>query len=512
MKECVDHKGVKYKTLRAMCSHWGINLSTFHNKLKKGIPLADILEPNPTPVTDHLGHSFPHIYSMCRHWGVTYSDFYRRRSQGWPLKCPLQNRANAHKCTDHTGQGFPSVPAMCEQYGVNEKTFRSRLATGMTLKQALTGSSFSDHKGNNFNTKRHMCHHYQISVKTYDDRIKNGWSVQQALETPDSVFNSSKLQSCKECTDHKGKKFKSKKEMCDHWGISDIILAKRLSRGWSLEKALTTSTKGHGVKDHTGRTFSSNSAMCNYWGVSVGTYKRRRLAGYSMKDSLSKDFMGRNAHTDHTGMKFPTLQAMCDHWHINRAAYISRIKYGYTVEKALTTPLVKHNKRCTTDHLGIKYPSVKAMCDHYGVPIHIYRKRRYIKKLDMEQALAPLACDKHSKRAHGPCKDHEEHVFKSQADMCRHWNIKPVTYIYRRKKGYSIKDALTLGSIYHQPASYISPDSEPCSDHLGNQFKSVQEMCRHWGVDAKTYSIRRRYGLPVGASLTGAFSKNNQKG
>jgi hypothetical protein len=41
-------------------------------------------------------------------------------------------------------------------------------------------------------------------------------------------------------------------------------------------------------------------------------------------------------------------------------------------------------------------------------------------------------------------KDHLGNEFNSTKEMSEHYNINYLTYMYRRNKGYSLKDALTL--------------------------------------------------------------------
>jgi len=41
------------------------------------------------------------------------------------------------------------------------------------------------------------------------------------------------------CTDHAGEEFRSRTEMCRYWHIDRKLFEYRISRGWSLEDALT---------------------------------------------------------------------------------------------------------------------------------------------------------------------------------------------------------------------------------------------------------------------------------
>ena len=45
-------------------------------------------------------------------------------------------------------------------------------------------------------------------------------------------------------TDHLGNVYKSKVEMCKHYGISVSVYDHRTDKGWSQERALTTPMRG----------------------------------------------------------------------------------------------------------------------------------------------------------------------------------------------------------------------------------------------------------------------------
>lgn len=96
----------------------------------------------------------------------------------------------------------------------------------------------TDHKGNKFPSRKKMCDYWKVSYEAFQKRIKNGWTLEQALTLPpDSKINGP----CKTITDHKGKVYHTHKEMCEKYHISPQLFAKRIARGWSIERALTES-------------------------------------------------------------------------------------------------------------------------------------------------------------------------------------------------------------------------------------------------------------------------------
>ena len=102
---------------------------------------------------------------------------------------------------------------------------------------------------------------------------------------------------CKKCRDHLGHEYRSIREMTRAWKVTDFQYYKRLSRGWSPEKALTVPSGGsHPVKDH-------------------------------------------------LGQDFPTLRKMAEHWEVEYQTLLARLKKGWSVEKALTAPLDRRGRK-----------------------------------------------------------------------------------------------------------------------------------------------------------------------
>ena len=65
--------------------------------------------------------------------------------------------------------------------------------------------------------------------------------------------------------------------------------------------------------------------------------------------------------------------------------------------------------------------------------------------------------------------------------MCEHWGIKDNTYRERIKQGMSLEQALTT-------SRRKGPQS--CTDHLGQKFKSIEEMCKYWNILTKVESTQ----------------------
>ena len=200
---------------------------------------------------------------------------------------------------------------------------------------------------------------------------------------------------CRKCRDHLGREYRSVRDMIRAWPVTESQYYKRLSRGWSLEKALTVPSGGyHPVRDHLGQEFRCARDMAAAWKVGYFTYLARRKYGWSLERALTEPVRDRcrfpdpagagitdpyelsvatgvAAHTiyrrfrtgkspaevefagnlkripsrDHTGRDFPTLRKMAEYWQIGYQTLLARLKKGWNVEKALTEPLDRRGRK-----------------------------------------------------------------------------------------------------------------------------------------------------------------------
>ena len=89
------------------------------------------------------------------------------------------------------------------------------------------------------------------------------------------------------------------------------------------------------------------------------------------------------------------------------------------------------------------------------------------------------------------CKDHTGREFKSQNEMCKHWGVYASTFLYRLNKGMSLKEALTHKSFKDEV--YIDPE--------GREFKSLTDMCNFYHIGIDTYKERLARGFTPGEAL-----------
>lgn len=369
-------------------------------------------------------------------------------------------------CKDHHGKRFPSIQSMCDYYHIPRSLYLTRVRNGWSRKECLLGRKgeeasvggrrlkpCTDHLGNQFASLTDMCNHYGIAVQTYYSRKRNGYDLETILTTKERLLDPSKTQYKKRWFDHKGKEFHTLSELCAHYNISISTYRKKLLAGYPLKQILTEPNITNGrisrieCTDYLGNHFPSEADMCKYHGIKYTTFKRRKRMGWTGKALLEKPKKTNHSRgcKDHKGNEFPNLNKMCGFYKISTATYYSRIKMGWSLRKTLTTPtksqsLANGYQKATTpckDHKGKKYISVVAMCDAYGVNpgTFIYRRKHGI---SLKDALVP---DENYRKKR--CTDHLGNEYPSMAAMGRQYNLNPHAIVYRLQSGMSLEEALT---------------------------------------------------------------------
>ena len=140
------------------------------------------------------------------------------------------------------------------------------------------------------------------------------------------------------------------------------------------------------------------------------------------------------------------------------------------------------------DHLGNKYKSIREICNVYNISEKTFRLRMR-SGWDIKKILT-FGC---KKQHMVQCVDHLGNEYVSIKDMCRSYGINTATYRQRIARGWDIEKALT----YFPIESRVK-----CVDHLGNKYASKTEMCNKYGIPVSSYNKRIKKGLSVEQALT----------
>ena len=292
------------------------------------------------------------------------------------------------------------------------------------------------------------------------------------------------------CTDHLGKEYPSKRALLDEYEIADVSLRYRLNKkGMSLEEALTTpsarSNRGgtEAVTDHLGKEYPSKAEMCAAYGIKRATFFRRLRCGWTLKDALETPMKQHLQHIQRyiigpNGQKYTCIEQMCTEWGITREEYCTNIKLGLSMKDALTTHPEKtafFGKTKCHDHLGKEYDSFSAMCKHYGVSKDTFRGR-----IELGWTLKEILTNPKRRTPSKPCYDHLGNYYERLSDMLEEYGVSNTTYNTRLKRGWTLEEAL-LGKGEHRNKN-IGPD--------GTVYPSDFIMCRMNNLETATYYAR----------------------
>lgn len=168
--------------------------------------------------------------------------------------------------------------------------------------------------------------------------------------------------------DHLGNEFKTKKEMCDYWGVTVTAAQSRSRDGWSLEKILTTpvkSTSGKISEDHLGNKYSTEREMCKFYNIEVTLFRCRiNDLNWSLEDALTIPAKDRRC-IDHLGNEFKNKKEMYKYWGITERMGDARSRDGWSLEKILTTPHKELNKYF--DPTDQNWYTVKELSEKYQI-------------------------------------------------------------------------------------------------------------------------------------------------
>ena len=248
-KPVEDHLGNIYPTKKEMCAFYGVPFQTYAYRLNHGWTLEAALTTPSTPqVTrnepiDHKGIRYPTIKEMCDAYGVRVATYMYRRNHGWDIKSALTTPLNgkpetdAMPFTDHKGNRYPTLQSMCSAYGIRPALYSSRINRGKSIAEALETPIENrgvEYAGKTYPSLKELAKEYNLTANTIRARLWLGWTLEEAIT--EHVTN-------RVSYDHLGKRYQTQKEMCQAYGVEYTTFRKRLKLGWTTEQALLGSRK-----------------------------------------------------------------------------------------------------------------------------------------------------------------------------------------------------------------------------------------------------------------------------
>lgn len=191
-------------------------------------------------ICDHKGNKFTSVPAMCAAWGVSNTTFRQRIiKSGYSLEKALTYKNGNHgKVVGDAicvfGTYYPHIQSIADAYALTWDTVSDNLKD---IEGYLTNSGNLTFEGIRYGSLASLSAKFGVGIYTLRQRLSRGWSLHDALHTPVGVQG---VGNCRPCRDHLGNEFDSKSSMCGFWGVPAETFTKRISRHWSLEKALTT--------------------------------------------------------------------------------------------------------------------------------------------------------------------------------------------------------------------------------------------------------------------------------
>ena len=291
------------------------------------------------------------------------------------------------------------------------------------------------YKGRNYNSYTELSKDLDASYDIVRWCFKKGMSIDEVVNYCKSNY----------IEDHLGNRFKTQKEMAEHWGVPLNTYIHRKHQGWSLKDILSTPVKRKEVyKDHKGRVFSSIRELCATYKTSENTLLRLKDEYNTFEEATHfLDNRSKKVIKDHLGNVYPTIDAMANYYGIKPASLHSRLHKGWVLERALTTPvnpaLVRKTKQIKeyTDYRGRVFSSLSEIAKEYGISQSAFRMR--MKKGKTSEEVTYELYQKSQKLV----KDHLGNIFPTVLKMAEAYNIKASVFYARVNRGWSLEEALT---------------------------------------------------------------------
>ena len=305
-KEVYDHMGNYFSSLSGMCKYWGISPDLYLKRLSRGWSQKDALtkarrgvKQKTSVIRDKYGRVFTSLVDMCRFYNVSVDTYKERRQAGFPQEvCLLKYQVYTATIQDHTGREYASLKDMCIAWGISIGEYNKRFDSGVSLKEILTtpvtyDHSAKDHLGNRYVNTLEVCKAYKIDRSTFDARMRKGWSLEKSLTFP--AYRGSRTAHKKAWYDFNGNMFQSFAHMCEAYNMNTTLVCGRLMHGCDLKTALTTPSRDAEKKrcetrDHLGNVYKSRKELCEAWGIPEDVFLNRINRGDTMRETLEVVF------------------------------------------------------------------------------------------------------------------------------------------------------------------------------------------------------------------------------
>ena len=204
--------------------------------------------------------------------------------------------------------------------------------------------------------------------------------------------------------------------------------------------------------------------------------------------------MAKKECVDHLGNIFKSESARAEHYGLPATTIRNRLDRNWTLEQALTVDnkntnrKIKDPKKIWEDHKHNKYNSVRELCEAYyhisGITEKVFWGRKRALKWPLEKILMTPVNDVNYAANAKTVTDHLGQKWPSISEMCRHWGVKQQTYRMRIKMGFTVEDALL------KPIKKVDMAAQKWIDHKGIEYPSLNAMCKAYNTTRTRFSTR----------------------
>ena len=206
-----------------------------------------------------------------------------------------------------------------------------------------------------------------------------------------------------------------------------------------------------------------------------------------------KERMNYNAPCrDHLGKEYANYREMAEAYGLTRHQLLNRLYAGMSLEEALMQPAGNGTVTPCRDHLGKEYHSFPAMARAYGLSSAMLAKRLHRYGWSLERALTtPQEMEPNGTMT--PCTDHLGNQYKSITAMGEAYGV-PFHVLQRRLKDHWDLERALTAPVNQKPEGYV--------DHLGNRYRRLQDLADAYGLSMPLLSQRLRDGWRMEEALT----------
>jgi len=447
-KQCKDHLGRNYVTFSSMCKAYGIVPKTLYCRLKSGWSLeralTEKLHNRGKMVKSFEGLKFKSKIAMLKHYGICKTTYDRRIKNGYDQRasllipsgitlknvfkpsmvivsgeteyyatsCPICHKKLVESKLDiiehfiqHREKNesikkkeyivfnkkFNTLNEICEEFSITNSAMKRWLSLGLELEEAVIRCMK--------NKRKRTC------------QEKSSWLVEIEKTLKEKLLNTNSYE--KVIKNFEGLEFRSKREMCKHYGISVVTYEKRIKAGYNQRASLLI-PKGINLKKISNSPMDLFSEKTKYYAITCDICNAKmnepksKIIEHFIQHGEKKETINNEKYTVFN-KKYKSLEKICKDLSITSSALRRKLNLGLELEEAVSY--------CLKNRRG---PRIKRSLSDKG-------------------AL--------SNKVHNTIKSFEGLEFKSKKAMYKHYNICNKTYEKRIKDGYDQRASLLIPSI-----------------------------------------------------------------